>query len=131
MESWPVVRLQMLAWGYSRVLTIEINCVHHGIWRAELPEEQEWYCCPMCNQAAKVCHIIEGYTRRAIVSEWQLVGKALSAKARYWLMTGIDDYVEKRSRRHKRLRDEAEHKALRAYKRGQNLGVINTRSAAR
>jgi hypothetical protein len=46
-------------------------------------------------------------------------------------MTGIDDYVEKRSRRHKRLRDEAEHKALRAYKRGQNLGVINTRSAAR
>jgi len=87
MQTWDAVRLQMLAWGYSRVLTVELACPTCGTWRGELPEEQDWYPCPVCTQAAKVCHILEGYTRRTSLTEWRQVSKPLSAKARELILS--------------------------------------------
>ena len=85
MQSWDAVRLQMLAWGYSRVLTIELACPTCGVWRGEMPEERDWYPCPVCTQAAKVCHILEGFTRRAIATEWRQIAKPLSDRVREWI----------------------------------------------
>ncbi len=132
MQSWTEVRLPMLAWGYSRVLTIEIDCPRCGLYRAELWEELEFYPCPGCGQAAKVCHILEGYTRRSVISaEWLQVEKPLSEKARKWIETGVELYFSRPIKKNRKRRARHEEVALRAFKRGQNLGVINTRSATR
>ena len=93
MQSWDAVRLQMLAWGYFRVVTIELACPTCGVWRGEMPEEQDWYPCPVCSQPAKVSHILEGYTRRTVRAEWRQVWKPLSMRAREWILseTVLDD----------------------------------------
>jgi len=40
--------------GYRPYVTLEICCIQHGIFRGELPEEQEEYACPMCAVRSKV-----------------------------------------------------------------------------
>jgi hypothetical protein len=96
MESWDAARLRLLAWGFSRVLTIEIDCARCGLYRAELWEELEFYPCPGCAQAAKVCHILEGYTRRTVITaEWIQIEKPLSDKARKWLEVGCELYFSR------------------------------------
>ena len=126
MQSWDAVRLQMLAWGYSRVLTIELACPTCGTWRGELPEEQDWYPCPVCTQAAKVCHIIEGYTRRTVGTEWLQIAKPLSDKARTWLMG--DHFLDDRrflaqQRRQRRENDSS----IDGYKFGNRAVALSSR----
>ena len=113
--SADAVRLQMLAWGYSRVLTIELAYPTCGTWRGELAEEQGWYPCPVCPQAAKVCHMIDGYTRRAILTDWRQVSKALSDRAREWIM--CENFLEDRSH----LRRQREIRTRNRLYRGQTL----------
>jgi hypothetical protein len=133
MQSWTEVRLQMLAWGFRRVLTIEIDCPRCGLYRAELWEELEFYPCPGCAHAAKVCHILEGYTRRTVISaEWIQVEKPLSDKARRWILSESELLsIARPLARVRKQRARSEAQALKAYRKGQNLGVINTRSASR
>jgi hypothetical protein len=130
MQSWTEVRLQMLAWGYRCFITVEIHCPYCGIFRAELWEEHDYYVCQGCKNAAKVAHVIEGYTRRSFIkTEWQQLEKPLSDKARRWIES--DAFFVRPIIKHRKLRARAEETALRAFKRGQKLGAIDTRSATR
>jgi hypothetical protein len=117
MQSWDAVRLQMFALGCSRVLTIELACPTCGTWRGELPEEQDCYPCPVCTLAAKVCHIIEGYTRRVLVTEWRQIAKPLSDKARTWIASVF--FLEDRSH----LKDGRELRRKNSLYRGQTVAT--------
>jgi hypothetical protein len=94
-----------------------------------MPDEL-FYPCPGCKKAAKIAHVIEGYTRRSIMKvEWQQLEKPLSNKARRWIKS--DAFFIRPIIKHQKLRARAEEKALRAFKRGQNLGVTDKRSVVR
>jgi hypothetical protein len=50
--------------GFRTTITIEIACPAHGLYRAELAEEQEQYLCPACSGLCRATIICEGVTRR-------------------------------------------------------------------
>jgi hypothetical protein len=75
-----------MALGYHRVIWLHVNCVEHGLYRIELSAEQEFYLCPVCQQACSASILFEGLTRRELLFEPVQIVKGLSSKAREWLL---------------------------------------------
>ena len=129
MQTWDAVRLQMLGWGYSRVLTIELACLTCGTWRGELPDEQDSYACPVCTEAAKVSHILEGFTRRITRTEWRQISKPLSDKAREWVLG--ENFLEDRGllaqQRRQRHENDRYHRMYGNRRKAGSSAVRNPR----
>jgi len=66
MQSWDGLRLGLLALGYQRVSWLHLHCNRHGVYRLGLPEEQDEYLCPRCQQPCKASVMCEGFTRRQL-----------------------------------------------------------------
>ena len=99
------------------MVTVELACPTCGVWRGEMREEQDWYPCPVCTRAAKVCHILEGFTRRAIVTEWRQIAKPLSERAKTWILG--EHFLEDRSH----LKDGREVRRRNGLYRGQTVAT--------
>ena len=82
MQSWDGLRLGLLALGYQKVLWLHLHCITHGVYRLGLPEEQEQYLCPVCQQACKVSVLAEGFTKQPLPFPPELIDAPLP---RWWV----------------------------------------------
>ena len=82
MQSWDGLRLGLLALGYQKVLWLHLHCITHGVYRLGLPEEQDQYLCPVCQQACKVTVLAEGFTKQALPFAPELIDAPLP---RWWV----------------------------------------------
>src|SRR5689334_5484232 len=91
MQSWNEVRLGLMALGYNRILHVEIVCKSCGTWRGAIFEESDTYPCPRCTFHCTLAIVVEGFSSHELPG-WQLIGKALSDKARRMIM--VEDFLE-------------------------------------
>ena len=82
MQSWDGLRLGLLALGYQKVLWFHLHCITHGVYRLGLPEEQNEYLCPRCQQACKVTVLAEGFTKQPLPFAPELIDEPLP---RWWV----------------------------------------------
>jgi hypothetical protein len=86
MRTWTEERLGLLGLGYRRVVWIHVNCAEHGLYRVGLSSEQEFYLCPVCQLACSASILCEGFTRRPLPFQPQLLVKPISEKTRLALL---------------------------------------------
>jgi hypothetical protein len=89
LETWDGLRLGLMALGYQKVLWLHLHCASHGVYRLGLPDEQEQYLCPVCQQPCKVTVLAEGFTKQALPFAPELIDAPLP---RWWVARiGRDD----------------------------------------
>jgi hypothetical protein len=82
MQSWNGLRLGLLALGYHKVLWFHVHCITHGVYRLGLPDEQEQYLCPVCQQPSKASVMCEGFTKKQLPFPPELIDEPLP---RWWV----------------------------------------------
>jgi hypothetical protein len=96
-------KLFWISRGFRTTITIEIACPAHGLYRAELAEEQNEYQCPACGSLCRANIIVEGVTRRLQLNpRWELVSRPLERFAKLWLLTSPDELVKPRKKKPKK-----------------------------
>ena len=108
-------KLFWISRGFRTTITIEIACPAHGLYRAELAEEQEQYLCPACSGLCRANIIVEGVTRRLQLNpSWELVVRPLGRFAKRWLLASPDELVKPRKPRRPKPMKRPSVYALRA-----------------
>jgi len=78
-----------MALGYTRISFFETHCPQHGTFRIGI-EEQESPLCPRCHTAVRSNFIAEGFTRRELPLQPQLLCKPIRGFLRSLIMGDND-----------------------------------------
>jgi hypothetical protein len=96
-------KLFWISRGFRTTITIEIACPAHGLYGAELTQEQEYYACPACASPCRATIICEGITRRVQLNpSWELVSRPLERHLKIWLLRSPDELVKPRKKKPKK-----------------------------
>jgi hypothetical protein len=96
-------KLFWISRGFRVVLCIEIVCLEHGTFRAELEAELDEYACPLCACRCRATIICEGVTRRVQLSaNWELLDRPLWPNIKRILLATPDELVKPRKKKPKR-----------------------------
>src|SRR5436309_15129043 len=86
-------KLFWISRGFRTTITIEIACPAHGLYRAELTQEQEQYACPAYASPWRATIICEGVTRRSKLATWELVNGQLWSNVKRILLATPEELV--------------------------------------
>jgi hypothetical protein len=108
-------KLFWISRGFRVVLSIEIVCLEHGTFRAELEAELDEYACPLCACRCRATIICEGVTRRVQLNTgWELLARPLMPHLKRILLATPDELVKPRKPRRPKPMKRPSVYALRA-----------------
>src|SRR5215467_11061958 len=96
MQTWDALAVELLKFGFRKILYIEVECSRCGAWRIGISPDSilgERFECPKCHRAVPCSAALAiGYTRRElpIVDFWKRPAR--------WDWISLEDHVA-RSRR--------------------------------
>jgi hypothetical protein len=122
-------KLFWISRGFRVVLCVEIVCLQHGTFRAELESELAEYECPTCACRCRATMICEGVTWRIQLSgNWELVDGPLWSNVKKILLATPDELVPVRKIHRKPLLSKGRRRLLGLRVLGNNKTLTQTQN---
>ena len=104
-SSFDSLAIELLKYGYSPIIYLEIYCPVHGGWRGSLTEASPMVPCPQCGVLREAAVIAVGFTRQP--GAWERWEKPLSQLQREYILN-VDAYDNAAARLKERRRGPAD-----------------------